>query len=569
MRDAIELLARALLHFGLLAVVCVAAGAVAIRRGIRDVVVVGLVELTAIGAVGYLAFWVYFLTPKVGHAYSLLVPIGAGLSFLWGYRGLDVAGRAIMRRLFLPLALSGAAALLVLSTGFLYGGTARPFETAAVRFSHPLPGDNRIPYDFAEGLRDGHVPSPLHADWLSSDRPPLQTGCVLAQYTYLVRPRQLGYSVLSTELQSLWIFAAWLLCEALGLSSRAVRLAIAVSLFSGFVFLNSFYVWPKLFAASYSLAFLVPVFAARFFRESRPMFWVLTGAMLAFSELAHGAATFAFLGAVVTLLVLRRRMAWRSVAIVAVTGFVLYVPWTLYQKFYDPPGTRLLKMHLAGVNGIDDNTFLQDFISAYHSVTPQQLISNKWENVKCLYRYFDDYWRALFQSAHYWYSRGFELRSAESIRSVMFYIYGDNLAFLIVGPLALMAGIRKRNRTPEWRSSATMWVFIALTLFIWCVLLFRPGTTIIHSGAYVTVVLGYMAGIFALWAVSPVLAAVIGGLQMLLNVLLYGVWGQAPSKDVLGHAAAVEPGFVALSLLSLACVVALLGAEMRGSKQLE
>src|SRR5579875_3232353 len=135
-RDAIELLARALLHFGLLAVVCVAAGAVAIRRGIREVVLVGLIELTAIGAVGYLAFWIYFVSPKAGHAYSLLVPIAAGVCCWWSYRELDAAGRAMMRRLFTPLALTGAAALLVLSTGFIYGGTAKPFETAAVRFSH-------------------------------------------------------------------------------------------------------------------------------------------------------------------------------------------------------------------------------------------------------------------------------------------------------------------------------------------------------------------------------------------------------------------------------------------------
>ena len=58
----------------------------------------------------------------------------------------------------------------------------------------------------------------------------------------------------SVELQSLWLFALWLLCVAFDINRDAVRLLLVTTLFSGFIFLNSFFVWPKLLAAVYITA---------------------------------------------------------------------------------------------------------------------------------------------------------------------------------------------------------------------------------------------------------------------------------------------------------------------------
>ena len=53
-------------------------------------------------------------------------------------------------------------------------------------------------------------------------------------------------------------------------------------------------------------------------------------------------------------------------AVSALTFFTAYLPWLLYQKYYEPPGNRLLKMHLAGAPGVDSRGFIQALLVAYH-----------------------------------------------------------------------------------------------------------------------------------------------------------------------------------------------------------
>src|SRR4051812_15730274 len=191
-----------ILSFLLLAVSFYAGGFLAARLGCRRVVLIGLSGLAAVGLDGYLSFWLWFLSPVVGRWSNLLLPILAALYIVGTFRALDRQRRQALRELLLPLGLVGATAFLVASTGFLYGGLEDPFETASTRFSHPLPPDNTIPFVFAEGLANGHVKRPLLADWLSSDRPPLQTGIYLSQRRYFVH--ELPYTVVSIVIQSFW-----------------------------------------------------------------------------------------------------------------------------------------------------------------------------------------------------------------------------------------------------------------------------------------------------------------------------------------------------------------------------
>lgn len=268
--------------------------------------------------------------------------------FAWNYRRLNVAGRQIIKHLLIPLALTGAASLLVLSMGFMYGGIDTPSMTAAKRFSHILPGDNNIPYQFAEALKDGHIPK-LQASWLSSDRPPLQTGLVLSEYTYTSRPRELDYTIISVILQSLWIFAAWLLLTAFDVNARAVILVLTVCLFSGFVFLNSFYVWPKLLAAGYILAAFAILFAPKYvsLRNGR-IASMLVGAMLALAMLSHGGSAFAILGIALTMAIVRRHVPIKRLLLITASAALLYTPWMLYQRFCDPPRQSIVKNAFGG-----------------------------------------------------------------------------------------------------------------------------------------------------------------------------------------------------------------------------
>lgn len=560
---AIRLLLRTLLYFVLTIFPALAIGTFAIRRGVCDLVLIGLLELAAMGASGYLGFCLFLIAPKLGHLFSFLFPIVCGMWFAWNYRRLGVSGRRIVSHLFPPLALTGTASLLILSAGFMYGGIDTPSATAAKRFSHILPGDNNISFEFAEALKGGHIPK-LQARWLSSDRPPLQTGLVLSESTYISRPRELGYTIISVILQSLWIFAAWLLLSAFDVNARAIALVLAVSLLSGFVFLNSFFVWPKLLAAAYILAALAILLTPKYvlLRNSK-IAGISVGAMLALAMLSHGGSGFAILGLALTMAILRRRVPLKSLLLIVVTAAILYTPWTLYQRFCDPPGNRLLKMHLAGVDDVDPRSFSQTLIDSYHALTPKQIVDNKVANVRRLFENSSQFWIETTHLITHIRDRDSCAWIAAAMRGWMFFCFVVNLGFLAVGPFALLIGIRRQYRSPEWRASIIMWVFIAVTAAVWCALMFGPGTTVIHQGTYAIVLLGYAGSILAIWAVSRFVALFVGCLQVLLSVLLYDVFMQpAPSNGLLAEPPLLL-GFLMLFAMSLICLSWLLLALSR------
>jgi hypothetical protein len=78
----------------------------------------------------------------------------------------------------------------------------------------------------------------------------------------------------------------------------------------------------------------------------------------------------------------------RRLALVGVTALLLLLPWALYQAFYDPPGNRLIKMHLAGVERADDErSSLQAIRDAYRDTPWDTLARNKRSNFRVTYGY--------------------------------------------------------------------------------------------------------------------------------------------------------------------------------------
>ena len=572
---AFTLLSKTVFHFVLLMIPALAGCAFAIRKGIRDIVFAGLVFLAATGAAGYLAFWLWFFSPKVGAIFSVMLPL-AGLIFLvQTWRKLDPDGRRVLNALLVPISLAGAVTLLVLSFGFLYGGLQDPLITATVRFSHRLPADNSLPYLFAEGVRAGHVPKPMYGEWLSSDRPPLQTGIALSQYPFSHRPRLLDYMVVSAIAQSLWLFALWLVLTAFRLDAHLIALVLFVCVFSGFVLVNTFYVWPKLLAAAYMLGLfliLLTKHGSKLLGESK-FLAVIAGALGAFGILAHGGSAFALIGSAATLVVIKRALPRRPFITIAAAIFVLYLPWTLYQKFFDPPGDRLLTWHLAGAGLVHPSktSFGRAILSSYRHLTYRAWLNSKLGNCETLFGYGPvapgvkgekNYWEDVFAILTGWQSNparaALTAERARFFRSACFLFIVQDLGFLIVGPLALLLGLRKRNRSDLWYSAASMWLFVALTLFTWCLLMFLPSSTVLHQGTYVLPLLAAAGSIVAVWAVAPWLARLICSLQVILNALAYGILMRQPGLDGVLANEPVNSGMVVLALFSLLLVSALL-----------
>jgi hypothetical protein len=84
--------------------------------------------------------------------------------------------------------------------------------------------------------------------------------------------------------------------------------------------------------------------------------------------LSHGGSAFAFIGLISTFLLLKGRIKVRNLAALAAASALLYLPWVLYQKYYDPPGDRLLKYHLAGAKDLNNRTFAETLITSYQNI---------------------------------------------------------------------------------------------------------------------------------------------------------------------------------------------------------
>lgn len=560
--EARVLLGKALLSDIVTFLPCLAVCGFFILRGARNVCFLGLVVLSTTGAIGYFSFWVWFISPRLGRRLSVWLPILFVAALLFAIRRMDKTGRLLLKALLTPIALTATVALMVLTAGFLYGGLLDPLETAWTRFSHPLPPDNTIPYLFAEGIARGHVPKPLIADWESSDRPPLQTGLILSEFAYLRSeqnyPRsELNYTVVAVLLQSLWVIGLWTLLMAFDLDRRAVALTFSVCVFSGFVFLNSIYVWPKLLAAAYTLGVVAILMGGRFGvpRLESTVLAVLAGALAAFGLLAHGGSMFALLGVGFTMLILRIRVSLRSLAISALTLGAFYLPWILYQKVYDPPGDRLLKYHLAGVESITHRAFLPVLAAAYKSLSVEQILHNKLANMMTVGGHGLEYWSqmltliGLLSGANH--NSTVVAATASGLRAQDFFYLVPNLGLLVLGIPAFVFGLRRRSRSAEYRLAISMWLFVALTAVCWCLLMFKAESALLHQGTYVMVLLAYAGSTLALWAASRLLAVIVAALQIASQFLLYAFTMRMPLTNVLPDGT-LRPATLVLALFCVA-----------------
>jgi len=65
-----------------------------------------------------------------------------------------------------------------------------------------------------------------------------------------------------------------------------------------------------------------------------------------------------------------------------VTMLALYLPWMLFQTLIDPPGNRLLKWHLAGVQEVDGRNFLTALRDSYGALSWHDYLQGKLLNIK-------------------------------------------------------------------------------------------------------------------------------------------------------------------------------------------
>lgn len=549
------------------------------RFGVTEPVLLAMCGIAGSGLIGFAVFWVYLIGPSVGQPFALAVDVACAAVLVDACR----AGFARWRQLavFGPVtAVYASASLFYLALGYLYGGTDRGGDVAAFRFLYGLPSDDYIPMLFSQQLESPHRPLPnfIVANFQSSDRPPLQTGYELLQDALLGHGTgaYLHPQIIGTLVQGLWIFGLWAFLRAARRPRWAVPLCVAAVLFSGFAFVNSFFVWPKLVAAAGLLlacaVLLVP--ELRTARGSR-VAGALTGASLGTSMLAHPGTSFVLMAILIALVACRRLPRLRFLA-AGIGGLIVsYAPWMLYQKYYQPPANTLLELQLANLNApVPGKPTSQVIIDTYRQLGLHGTLTNKWSNFTTPWLHELGYLReALNLILHGFSATGSQYALAQNEVNWQFFSLGTALGVVGLGmlvPIArgawLLAG-RVRGRGGDGAAAAgrdrlgldlVSLLVLALTYVIWCMVLLGPNATVMHQGSYFIEVLALALGVLGWWSLSPRLAGFVTGGQILFTLALYLRFTPQKGPGSPLDKAGVSSSIAALLVLAFAaCLISL------------
>lgn len=504
-----------------------AACIIAALRGAKTSLDLAAIALLTIGFVGYSSFWTYFWSRTAGFVFSYLILLSSCAIVLWSLIRPEYRPKlAALQRLLVPLTLLATASIFMVSIGFLYGKPDVVQDYAVYRFGLTfLSIDNFLPKLLADAVYSGHIAKPMVGDWLSSDRPPLQAGMALWHYGWTHGNRDLAYQVLGTIWQLTFLAGLWAYLDTAGVNVGVTGLALIVSLFSGFTFVNSFFVWPKLLPVAFLLIMLAYLFTGRYYLSRTS--WragVAVGAAAAFAMLCHGGSIFGLLGIGIATLLLRRVPSPRFLLAAAAAAILLYLPWSLYQKYYDPPGDRLLKMHLAGVGAPHPEIKLSDLVvSKYKSLGWKGVEYCKKSNFKAVVNP-DPYLPHPMATLGSLFTGDSLQRSAAvmELRETMFFRWLWSLdVFGLVPILWIMWAVFRRRSSPEYQQAWMLWLCTVIVLIVWCLLMLGPGVTCVHQGCYFTEIVAFAGAVLGLWAISPRLAAIVTACHVVFNVVVY------------------------------------------------
>jgi hypothetical protein len=549
-----ELLLLLAAHLVLTALPGVAAAFFVASRGERRIPVLLAVVLAASGAVAMLGFWAYYESQLVGQTLSCLVALGSLLACGWLLYDAAI-DRPVLLGLVTPLALWALGSAFLVYFGFLHGGTLAPLQDSGTRFSGPMPTDNEIPGFYAAWFYvHGHAANPpLFANqWLASDRPPLQIGYILTQQPFHFGHEELNYQVLGVCLQQLWILGLWALLDALRVGRVTKALTMLTMLISPLAVVNGFYIWPKLLPAAMLLAAAALVLTP-LWDEVRGKLWggALVAALCGLAMMGHGSSVFGIV-ALAGVAAFRGLPSWRWIGVTVLAFIVVIGPWSAYQRWGDPPGNRLEKWYLAGDVGPDEKSLGEAFTDDYGEAGLSGTLHNKGQNFVAIFGGgpMATNLRGTVEAIE----RGDFKSAVWLIRTNFFFYLLPSLGLLLLGPVAMAIGWRRRRDRPEeWKAAAILLTTFALGALLWALIMYGGSwaTTVIHQGSYLLPALGVAGCTIGLRAVWPRFACWWLALNLLLMLVLY-----VPDFEPV-PASTFSPGNALLALLGLAAFAAI------------
>jgi hypothetical protein len=219
---------------------------------------------------------------------------------------------------------------------------------------------------------------------------------------------------------------------------------------------------------------------------------LLLGLSAALASLAHGGVAFTLLPLGLLLLLPRYFPGWSGVAAAAAVYVAAMLPWSLFQTRYDPPGNLLVRQHLGDRKRpwAEDRSTVQNLVDSYAALSPREIAESKLANLLALFR-------ASGKPAadqYPWPPNGSPAPlpvDATSFRRCEFMCLFWAPGLMNLGWLVAVTPLWRPQKPagPGW-PVAVAGLGGALT---WILLMFAPGSTVVHQGSYATVLLLFAA----------------------------------------------------------------------------
>jgi hypothetical protein len=398
----------------------------------------------------------------------------------------------------------------------------------------------------------------LVGDWLTSDRPPLQTGLALEVAPLAAQAgwrHDLAYQLASMGAQAFFLLGLAVYLAVWRLRGGAIAVGLVACAFSSLAIINGFFVWPKLIAASFILM-TAALLLSPYYHEIRGS-WrhgALVGATAALAMLSHGSTAFILLALVIAFLAMGRMPSWRFILAGGICFVALMLPWSLYQSLVDPPGDRLLKYHLADVTQVDPRGTWETLRDVYGPLSWRQVFQTKWANFAQIFHatwdipvWIRDAGGALLAGDDTRY-RGL----AAGLRAGQFFMVSSVVSVFYLGLPAVLLVARRQADAARF-VLVTGGVFL-LTAVVWSLAMFKEGATIIHQGALAMPLMAIAAGAVGLYALSPWLAFAVTGAEVAVSVAVFGI---GLSDDFLKEypQPLLNPGMALLAVLGAVGIV--------------
>jgi hypothetical protein len=266
------------------------------------------------------------------------------------------------------------------------------------------------------------------------------------------------------------------LATALRFSRRETAFVLIAIGASGWFLANAVYPWPKLHAAAPLLtAIAVLVHMANGPRTSRAHGAAL-GALSALALLAHGGPVFSLLAspALACRSAVRRVMTPPVLLASGCAAAALLGPWLAYQRWVDPPGNRLVRMHLAGDPGPETRSLSAALLDAYGQMDVATWVQGRLANLRV-------------QAPDSW-------PPADPVADLQAAVFFRHLAAFDVLVLGLAGVVSSRRADGVGLTLRALVAYALISGALWIVLMLRAGSASVHHGSYATTLLLLIGG---------------------------------------------------------------------------